>query len=80
MAKMLAIGPRGAGRKSFRRLLEGINDARILCGLWGGYRYVITVRALRENRSAALLDTAAIIAAAVTLVGTVVAFALPSLR
>jgi putative membrane protein len=55
--------------------------AGVACGLYGGYRYVVSARALRAGAIVPLSDTAAIISAvAVALVGITVAFALPSLR
>jgi putative membrane protein len=51
------------------------------CALYGGYRYVISARALREGKTAPLSDTAAIVGAAlVAAVGSIVAFLLPALR
>jgi putative membrane protein len=55
--------------------------AGIVCGLWGGYRYVVSARALRAGTVSPMSDTAAIVAAcAVAIAGLAVAFALPSLH
>jgi putative membrane protein len=55
--------------------------AGVGCGLFGGYRYVVSARALRAGSSAALSDGAAIVGAAVVaVIGLIVAFALPAVR
>jgi putative membrane protein len=53
----------------------------VACAAYGGYRYVISARSLRAGTVAPLSDNAAIVgAAAVALIGAIVAFALPALR
>jgi putative membrane protein len=53
----------------------------VACGLFGGYRYVVSARALRAGNVAGLSTPAAIvIAAAVAIIGGIVAFALPALH
>ena len=55
--------------------------AGALCGLYGGYRYVATARALRVGSVSPLPDAAAItVAITIALIGGVVAFVLPGLR
>lgn len=55
--------------------------AGVACGLFGGYRYVASARSLRAGKVVALSDAAAVvIAAAVAIIGLIVAFALPALH
>ena len=55
--------------------------AGALCGLYGGYRYIASARALRAGSVSALPDAVALIVAGIiALIGVVVAFALPALR
>jgi putative membrane protein len=55
--------------------------AGVACGLFGGYRYVVSARALRAGSTAALSDGGAIVGAlVVAVIGLIVAFALPALR
>jgi putative membrane protein len=55
--------------------------AGIVCGLWGGYRYVVSARALRAGTVSPMSDTVAIVTAcAVAIVGVAVAVALPALH
>jgi putative membrane protein len=55
--------------------------AGVLCGLWGGYRYVVSARALRSGSVSVLPETAAVIGAvAIAIIGLIVAFALPGLH
>lgn len=59
----------------------GMAVAGVACGLFGGYRYVVSARALRAGNAVALSEAGAVVAAvAVAAIGLVVAFALPALR
>jgi len=51
------------------------------CGLYGGYRYVVTARALRRDQVAPLGDRTALLGAAViAAIGLIIAFVLPTVR
>jgi putative membrane protein len=55
--------------------------AGVACGLFGGYRYVASARALRAGDVAALsIPAAVVIAAVLAIIGGFVAFALPALH
>jgi len=55
--------------------------AGVACAAYGGYRFVVSARALRAGVVVPLSDTAALIGAGVIVViGLVVAFALPALH
>ena len=55
--------------------------AGVACAAFGGYRYIVTARALRAGTSVPLSDAAAMVCAvSVGLIGLIVAVALPTLR
>jgi putative membrane protein len=55
--------------------------AGVACAGFGGYRYVVSARAIRNGTSAPLSNAAAIASAAiVAIIGMIVAFALPAVR
>jgi putative membrane protein len=55
--------------------------AGVACGLFGGYRYVVSARTLQAGKAAALsIPAVIVIAVVVAIIGGVVAFALPALH